>query len=735
MTFLPLRKEDSIVARHYAAKFGALTRVEYIGDKPKAACIKQIDVNSEVYSVSYSPDGKLIVSGSKENVCIWDAVNGGLVFDPFRGESFSVNFSSGGQYIASGNADGTIAIWNSATGESFHDALVGHTSGVYSIAFSPDSKYIASGSFDRTVRIWDVEKGMAIGEPFQGHSNTMHSVSDLILFSPSGIYFASSSHNEIIVREVESREMKYPPLMDQSGVCSFAFSHDSSKIVSGTERGTLAVWDVSEGTILRKFSGVGAATVFSVAYSPDDKYILSGSDDRVIRIWDAEDSEVLPKLFRGHTHIVKSVSYAPDGTRFVSGSYDETIRIWDVEGGQLVKHFGLMSTAAVSVDGKYLVTGSEGGAVTVWSIETSEVLNGPFEGHSDWVTSLSFSPVPDGCQFASGSDDKTIRIWKVNGESVTCYGHTDQVSSVCFSPDGRHVASGSWDGTIRVWDSESGALVIKTLEGQSDRIFSVCYSSDGARVVSGSDDKTVRIWDSSNGNLLSTLEGHSDTVYSITCSHNSSLIISGDNGGTIRVWDANSEILVHELSGSGDQVLSLCASPNDSWFTSTNWEGTIFLWNALTGNLFLKTNLSSSPNSIAFLPSTDPRYIEFASASYDGLIRIWCFDLHSQKMAWNLRNDGWLTRNDGDLLFWIPSDLRSGLINNQCTRILNGQFLTKLILSENQGSRWTVCYHPRPEPSSTLYHPNHVPCYFSNILAFYTRLIPSSFIRLFFSSG
>ena len=61
-------KEESIVARHYAAKFGGLTRVEYIGDKPKEACIKQIYAVSAVYSVSYSPDGKYTVSGSEENV-------------------------------------------------------------------------------------------------------------------------------------------------------------------------------------------------------------------------------------------------------------------------------------------------------------------------------------------------------------------------------------------------------------------------------------------------------------------------------------------------------------------------------------------------------------------------------------------------------------------------------------------------------------------------------------------
>ena len=141
-------------------------------------------------------------------------------------------------------------------------------------------------------------------------------------------------------------------------------------------------------------------------------------------------------------------------------------------------------------------------------------------------------------------------------------------------------------------------------------------------------------------------------------------------------------------------VRSLCFSSDDAWIASSSIDESISVWNTLTGSLFSKTLLSVSFNYIAFLPSTDPKYIRLASVSNDGLIRIWCLDLSSQETTWNLQNNGWLTGNDGNLLFWVPSDLRSTLTNGPCTRILNSHFSTKLILSENQGSRWTVCYHP-----------------------------------------
>ena len=128
-------KEESIIANHYASKFNGLTRVEYIGDKPKPACIKQINVGSDVQSVSFPPDEKRVVSGTRRNVCIWDVVDGGLVVDPLGEYSYSVIFTKGGQYIATGNKDGTIGVWNAATGKSIYSALEGRTKKVNSVAF------------------------------------------------------------------------------------------------------------------------------------------------------------------------------------------------------------------------------------------------------------------------------------------------------------------------------------------------------------------------------------------------------------------------------------------------------------------------------------------------------------------------------------------------------------------------------------------------------------------------
>ena len=75
----------------------------------------------------------------------------------------------------------------------------------------------------------------------------------------------------------------------------------------------------------------------------------------------------------------------------------------------------------------------------------------------------------------------------------TLTGHTDYVTSVAFSPDGQTLASGSWDHTIKLWNLTTGQEV-RTLTGHTDIVRSVAFSPDGQTLASGSDDHTIKIW-------------------------------------------------------------------------------------------------------------------------------------------------------------------------------------------------------------------------------------------------
>jgi WD40 repeat protein len=120
-------------------------------------------------------------------------------------------------------------------------------------------------------------------------------------------------------------------------------------------------------------------------------------------------------------------------------------------------------------------------------------------GHSNRVRCVVFAP--DGARLASGSDDKTIRVWNVStGKSERKFsGHSAWVRSVAFSPDGSRIASGSDDGTLRIWNISTGENQLK-LTALSDWMRSVAFSFDGLYVSSTSQD-TTRMWNLQTGDL------------------------------------------------------------------------------------------------------------------------------------------------------------------------------------------------------------------------------------------
>ncbi|BCR89976.1 WD40 repeat domain-containing protein [Aspergillus chevalieri] len=191
-----------------------------------------------------------------------------------------------------------------------------------------------------------------------------------------------------------------------------------------------------------------------------------------------------------------------------------------------------------------------------WSAEIQTL-----EGHSGSVLSVAFSA--DGQTVASGSGDRTIKLWDVTigEERRTLKGHSNCVWSVAFSPDWQTVASGSRDNTIRLWDVTTGEER-RTLKGHSGSVLFVAFPADGQTVASGSGDRTIKLWDVTTGEERRTLKGHSNCVWSVAFSPDWQTVASGSGDQTIKLWDVTTGEERQTLKGHSKWVRSLAFSPD-----------------------------------------------------------------------------------------------------------------------------------------------------------------------------
>ncbi|HSF75388.1 MAG TPA: NB-ARC domain-containing protein [Microcoleus sp.] len=578
---------------------------------------------------TFSPDGQLLATCDTDcQVRLWQVPTGQLVLI-CEGHSNWVRFvafNPDGQTLASCGADCTLKLWNVRDGACIK-TLTGHQHEVFALAFSPDGQTIASASGDKTIKLWDVRDGSCL-KTLVDHSDWVRTVA----FSPDGKMLASGSADHTIkLWDVSDGRCLKTLTGHTSGVRSIAFSPDGEILASGSGDRTIKLWNMATGECLKTYNG-HLNSVYSVAFSPHGDILVSGSGDYTAKLWDWHTHTCIRTLHGGHTNEVCCVAFNADGHTLACVSLDQTLKLWDCRNGRCLKTwyghtdwalpvtFSPIYSATLSQGskGEILASGSNDKTVRLWDWQTGECV-AKFSGHTDFIYGIAFSR--DGQILGTGSTDSSVRLWNVARKQCfqVLQGHTDWVYAVAFHPDGQTVASGSADCTLKLWDISSGQC-LKTLTGHTDKILGIAFSHDGKMLVSASVDHSIKLWDICTGSCIKTLHGHDNRVYAAVFSPDRQTLASCSTDRTVKLWEISEGKCLQTFTGHTNWVFSVAFSPDGQTLASASHDRTVRLWDVKTGECHhICLGHTRLVSSVAFHPHGQT----IASGSQDQTVRVW----------------------------------------------------------------------------------------------------------------
>jgi WD40 repeat protein len=534
------------------------------------------------------------------------------------GTVFAVAIAPDGTWLATGGQDGTVRIWDAATGQE-RAVLTGHLGAVYAIAIAPDGTWLATGSQDGTARIWDAATGQERAVLARNREPVY-----AVAIAPDGTWLATGGRDQVVRlwdSATSTPRERATLLLHNAAVTAVAIAPDGTWLATGDRDGLARTWDVATGRVRaavtrRSYSGVNA-----VAISPDGAWLATGSQGDTARVWDAATGQERAVLTGHHDSGVYAMAIAPDSTWLATAGYEGTVAIWDSATGlvraTLTGHDGLVGAVAIAPDGTWLAAGSQNGTTRIWDTSTGQQ-EATVGGHQGAAFAVAIAP--DRTWLATGGKDGTTRIWDAATGRVraTFTGHHGAVNAVAIAPDGTWLATGGKDGTTRILDAVTGKERT-TLTGAYGLGYAVAIAPDGTWLVTAGRDSAAQIRDTTTWQRHAIFGNDCGRVNAVAIAPDGTWVATGHQDGAIRIWDATTGQERATFARYYSGVHAVAIAPDGTWLAIGSQDGTTRILEIGTGRELATLPRHHGPvNAVAISP--DGTWL--ATGSQDGTAQI-----------------------------------------------------------------------------------------------------------------
>ena len=470
-----------------------------------------------------STTGRLLVS-FRGHARLWESLKSilGWTDQPPQDEEVrALAFSPDGKMLASGSEDKRVRVWNIEK-RFKHATLTGHKEWITAVAFSTDGKTVASGDAGKVIKLWAVGTGRERAT-LRGHKNTINALT----FAPdgplpySGCLVSGSADGTIRFWDPKTgQELLTFTTGHTEWVKAFAFSENDTTLASAAFNGTVEVWNLKTAQELATFNEAESDLTAAVAFSHDAKrFAIRGGSGAIafdpsgfgtaasgpglgnIQLWDITTGEQIPGPWQDAGDNANALAFSLDKKMLFTGFGRQGIRSWDLNTRLELFHLNAAEPFgrqfAFSPTGTLLATNGTHVQTHVWDIATQTEITPP---SIQEASALAFSP--GGILLAHGHHRDGIVFWHVTPTGIKEHSRIPKSQRgfsdvLTFSPDGKILLDPKldvWHPIIQLWDVNTGAD-LGILSGHTEPIETLVFSHDGKTLASGSEDGTILLWD------------------------------------------------------------------------------------------------------------------------------------------------------------------------------------------------------------------------------------------------